>query len=64
MPLPHWVGNALYGPVLTGIDLGEYSEAEDPSDTEPLCIGYPTISRLGRNYDRVYLGIPLAIDAK
>ena len=36
MPLPHWVMNPFYGPVITTGDLEIYSEAEDPSDTEPV----------------------------
>lgn len=36
MPLPHWVSNPLYGPIDVDDNLNEYSDAEDPSDTEPL----------------------------
>ena len=35
-PLPLWVANPLYGHVSVDEDLGVYSDAEDPSDTEPM----------------------------
>ena len=36
MLLPHWVNNPFYGPILVPEDVEEYSEAEDPSDSEPI----------------------------
>ena len=36
IPLPRWVRNPFYGHVIEDEDFEEYSDAEEPSDTDPI----------------------------